>query len=175
MSEILTRLIGPIPASYTSPVYEGVFTHPGGPAPMWGGYSPILLDVPLSWLSPEIQALVTQPGTCWGSEGCSLRGAIYRAHTTDTLLVLAADGWYVAAPSRPCRRAVTIAVDALRDGSVVCGLLSEEATEAVRIHAEGGATHCARLPWEPAEEPWPTVGAVDGEEVEVFRRQSGDE
>lgn len=50
------------------------------------------MDVPLSWLSAEVQALVTQPCTCCGSEGRSLRGALFRAHTTDTLLILAADG-----------------------------------------------------------------------------------
>lgn len=149
----LTRLIGPIPASYRPRVEDNAFTHPGGPAPAWGGYSPLPVFVPLSWLSAEVQALVTQPGTCWGSEGRSLRGAIYRAHTTDTLLVLAYDGWYVGAPARPCRRAVTIAVEALKDGAKVpTGLLVEEVTEAQRIHAEGGATHRAHLPWE-AQEP----------------------
>lgn len=172
MSEIPTRLIGPIPTNYTSPVDDGVFAHPGGPAPRWGNYAPILVEVPLSWLGAEVQALVTQPGTCWGAEGHSLRGAIYRAHTTDTLLILAADGWYVAAPARPCRRAVTIAVEALRDGAVVCGLLAEEAAEAVRIHREGGATHRARLPWE-TEPTYPAAEPVDGDFI--FRRRSNDE
>ncbi len=172
MSEIPARLIGPIPTSYTSPVDDGVFAHPGGPAPRWGNYAPILVQVPLSWLSVEVQALVTQPGTCWGAEERSLRGAIYRAHTTDTLLILAADGWYVAAPARPCRRAVTIAVEALRDGAEVpAGLLQEEASEAQRIYAEGGATHRARLPWEPKPEPWPAPWpAPSSEPVEIFRR-----
>lgn len=165
----LTRLIGPIPTSYCSPVEDDVFAHPGGPAPRWGGYAPILVEAPLSWLSIEVQALVTQPGTCWSSEGRSLRGTIYRSHTTDTLLILAADGWYVAAPARPCRRAVTIAVEALKDGDKVpAGLLAEEIAEAQRIHAEGGATHRARLPWE-TEPTYPTAEPVDGE-VEVFQR-----
>lgn len=170
MSEIPTRLIGPIPASYTSPVEDDVFAHPGGPAPRWGGYAPILMDVPLSWLSPEILAVVSSPGTCWGSGGRSIRGPLYRAHTTDTLLIReGSERWYVAAPARPCRRAVTIAVEALRDGSKVCGLLSEEAAEAQRIHAGGGATHRARLPWETeSAEP------VDGE-VEIFRRTPDEE
>ena len=44
----LTRLIGPIPASYCSSVDEGVFAHPGGPAPRWGGYRPLPVEVPLS-------------------------------------------------------------------------------------------------------------------------------
>lgn len=167
MPEILTRLIGPIPASYCSPVEGDVFAHPGGPAPRWGGYAPLPVEVPLSWLSAEVQALVTQPGTCWGSEGRSLRGTIYRAHTTDTLLMLAHDGWYVAAPARPCRRAVIIAVEALKDGATVPGgLLAEEATEAVRIHREGGATHRVRLPWE-AEPTYPAAEPVD---VEIFQR-----
>lgn len=170
----LTRLIGPIPASYCSSVDEGVFAHPGGPAPRWGGYCPLPVEVPLSWLSAEVQTLVTQPGTCWGPDGRSLRGQIYRAHTTDTLLVQAHDGWYVAAPARPCRRAVTIAVEALKDGAVVCGLLSEEATEALRIHAEGGSTYRARLPWETEPTTYPAAEPVDGE-VEVFRRRSDEE
>ena len=172
MSEILTRLIGPIPASYCSPVEDDVFAHPGGPAPRWGGYAPLPVEVPLSWLSAEIQALVTQEGTCWGNEGRSLRGVLFRAHTTDTLLLLAYDGWYVAAPARPCRRAVTIAVEALKDGAVVCGLMAEEAAEAVRIHREGGAAHWARLPWE-AEPTYPAADPVD-DDVEVFRRRSDD-
>jgi len=169
----LTRLIGPIPASYCSPVEGDVFAHPGGPAPRWGGYSPLPVEVPLSWLSPEIQSLVTQSGTCWGPEGRSIRGTVYTAHTTDTLLVLATDGWYVAAPARPCRRAVTIAVDALRDGATVPdGLLAEEAAEAVRIYAEGGSTYRARLPWE-TDPTYPAAEPVDGE-VEIFRRRSDD-
>lgn len=175
MSEILTRLIGPIPASYCSPVEGDVFAHSGGPAPRWGGYAPILMDVPLSWLSPEILAVATSPGTCWGSEGRSIRGPLYRAHTTDTLLLLAADGWYVAAPARPSRRAVTIAVEALKDGAkVLGGLLAEEVAEAVRIHREGGSTYRARLPWETEPTTYPAAEPVDGE-VEVFRRRSDDE
>jgi len=170
----LTRLIGPIPASYCSPVEGDVFAHPGGPAPRWGGYSPLQVDVPLSWLSSEIQSLVTQPGTCWGPEGRSIRGTLFQAHTTDTLMVLATDGWYVAAPSRPCRRAVTIAVEALKDGAAVPGgLLPEETAEALRIHAEGGSTYRARLPWETEPTTYPAAEPVDGE-IEVFRRRSND-
>ena len=174
MPEILTRLIGPLPASYCSPVDDGVFTHPGGPAPRWGGYAPLRVDAPFSWLSADIQALVTEPGTRWNLEGRFQRGALFQAHTTDTLLILAADGWYVAAPARPCRRAVTIAVEALKDGAVVCGLLAEEAAEAQRIHAGGGATHRARLPWEAAEPTYPAAEPVDGD-VEIFRRAPDEE
>lgn len=167
----LTRLIGPIPASYCSPVEEGVFAHPGGPAPAWGGYSPLQVDVPLSWLSPEIQDLVTQPGTCWGSEGQSLRGTLFQAHTTDTLLVLAADGWYVAAPARPCRRAIVIGLDALRAGAPLpSGLLDIERAEAERIQAAGGQGYSARLAWDPEPEPWPTEPGSD-EDVTVFVRR----
>lgn len=173
MSETPTRLIGPIISSWTGPSEDDVFAHPGGPCPAWGGYRPLPVEVPLSWLAPDVQEIVTQPGTCWGSEGRSLRGDLYRAHTTDTLLIRASDGWYVACPARPCRRAVTIGVEALYDRHPLPGgLLSEEVAEAQRIHTEGGAIHRHRLPWEPAEDPWPTASA---EEVEVFQRRSEDE
>lgn len=64
---------------------------------------------------------------------------------------------------------MTIAVEALKDGSAVPGgLLPEEASEALRIHADHNAMYRARLPWE-TEPTYPTAEPVDGD-VEVFWR-----
>ena len=68
----------------------------------------------------------------------------------------------------PCRRAVTIAVGGPEGRGRGGGLLSEEATEALRIHAEGGSTYRARLPWEmepttyPRPSPWTVRSRCSG-------------
>ena len=53
------------------------------------------------------------------------------------------------------------------------GLLPEETAEALRIHAEGGSTYRARLPWETEPTTYPAAEPVDVE-VEVFRRRYDD-
>lgn len=178
MSEIPTRLIGPVPSHYSGPTEGDVFAHPGGPCPAWGGYRPVPVDVPLSWLSAGIQELVTQPGTCWGSEGRSLRGSLYRPHNSDssTLLIHATDGWYIACPARPTRRGVSIALDCLREEwpaglAQIAGLLPEEVAEAQRIRREGGPAYRAWLPEAPMEEPVLISSDVDI----IYRRAVSDD
>lgn len=135
------RLIGPIPRSYCPPSEGEPYAHPGGPAPQFGGYRPVPYAAPLAWLSPEFRELAE-------------RGRLYRAHTTDTALVLCPDGWYVAAPDRPTRRAVTIAADMLRVlGEIPGGLLPEEEEQARACFEAGVQSHRWPLPWEPVE-PW---------------------
>lgn len=130
MPETLTRLIGPIPEHHI-PATGEPFAHPGGPAPAWGGYAPIRIDASPELLRPDIAELAaTLPGA-----------TVWRAHTTDTILLRVAPGhtaaaWYVACPARDTRRAVDIARDAQRDGWSVADLGLTEGEMAAR---DGGA------------------------------------
>lgn len=152
------RLIGPIPASYCSPSPEEPFAHPGGPTPAWGGYRAVPVVAPPELLRPEVADLLT-------------RGRLYSALTTGTALVLAHDGWYIAAPDRPTRRAITVAVDALHDGGEIPGgLLPVEEEQARACFAAGRRAHRWTLPWEPVE-PWAYHPAPPPEEPEWVARR----
>lgn len=130
MPEILTRLLGPIPER-TLPATGEPFAHPGGPAPVWGGYAPIHIDAPADMLRPDIAALAAQ-----------LSGAtVWRSHTTGTVLFRVAPGhsaaeWYVACPERDTFRAVAIAADAVYHG-FVAGLTPAELAEVERVLSGG--------------------------------------
>ena len=131
MSEILKRLIGPIPER-TIPATGEPFAHPGGPAPAWGGYAPIRIDCRADLLRSDIAELAaTLPGA-----------TVWRAHTSGTILLRVAPGhaaatWYVACPARDTARAVSIGVDAIRDAGTSdgLGLTAAEHDEAERVAA----------------------------------------
>lgn len=187
--ETLTRLIGPIPEGYTGPS-DAPYAHPGGPCPEWGGYRPLLIQIPIQLLRADITALL-----CDGAQP-------YTSHTGDTVLIrTAAHEWYVLAPPRPTRRGVVMAVAALRARASLAalwrrlgtvpdelveqraeqavplpgGLLPEEQAEAQRIYAAGGAVHRHTLPWEPpAEHVWSEAATAEPGEV-LERPRSADE
>lgn len=150
--ETVTRLLGPIPAGTDmEPSAEGdMWQHPGGPRPAWGGYAPIAVD------EAGEQALREQRPDVVRLLAGDFSG-VYTAHTTETILMERAGAWYVLCPERPCRRAVVIACDALREGrrdalAGLIGLRPDEAEAAERLHAEGMG------------------GRADPGEVEIIRR-----
>ena len=147
MSETMTRLIGPIPEIHR-PASGEPFAHPGGPAPAWGGYAPIRIDAPLSALRADIAELAaTHPGA-----------TVWRAHTTDTILLRVAPGhaaavWYVLAPARDTARAVAIGLGAIHVGggsvderdALVDAMTTAECAEVARVLG-GGVTPWAFYP-----------------------------
>jgi hypothetical protein len=99
------RWIGPIPEMYrdeTAP--DDPWAHPGGPAPAWGGYSPVPVELTAEeWEAADADALA--------------RVRLWRAQTSPTrLLRTEREEWYVEAPRRHSRRCVEIAIRAIWDG-----------------------------------------------------------
>ena len=147
MSETLTRAIGPIPEIHRDASGEP-FAHPGGPAPVWGGYAPIRIDASPDLLRPDIAELAaTHPGA-----------TVWRAHTTDTVLLRVGPGhsaavWYVLAPARDTGRAVAIGMDVIHDGwsspaerdALLASMTTAECAEVARVLG-GGVTPWAFYP-----------------------------
>jgi hypothetical protein len=113
--------------------------HPGGPAPVWGGYRPGLRSDIVShtdWWRMSDEAgddLSAYP-----------YGDVWSAHMGVSHLRRDTDGWYVQAPMRLAGRCVRIAEDALRDGATrqqIMGLgISEEEVDEAASAADLSST-----------------------------------
>lgn len=103
-------MIGPIESRNRAPdgYPSDAFYHPGGPAPIWGGYAPRLTSE--TW---EEFCRLAEAG-----KTLKMYGARWSAHTTDTALTYQPEGWYIEAPSgRLSQRCVRIAEAAIRSGA----------------------------------------------------------
>ncbi len=125
-----TRWVGPIPTIFIEkgPGKPGdTFYHPGGPAPKWGGYSPVRTD--LDWAKFCELALAGKTAQLWDDQ--------WSAHTAETRLKFSPEGWYVECPAdRLAMRCVYIAEAALRDGTSRDELLQLGITEEEIAKAE---------------------------------------